>query len=87
MKISLIWSLCICCAAWLFLPVRISAQNSNSTEEEEEEQTYCDLVFFETEVIERQNSIADQKEACIDALADLVEHFGPPRDDMFLEVS
>mmetsp|Transcript_37860 Transcript_37860/g.55765 ORF Transcript_37860/g.55765 Transcript_37860/m.55765 type:complete len:174 (-) Transcript_37860:178-699(-) len=56
------------------------------TEDDDNSTRFCDIVYFETEVIEKQNSIAELKESCTAQLADLVEHFGPPRDDMFHEV-
>jgi hypothetical protein len=62
------------------------AYTQSSNESVEVEERFCDIVYFETEVIERQNSISDLKDACEESLANLVEHFGPPRDDMFLEV-
>ena len=38
------------------------------------------------QVEQQQNAIANLKAACIQDLANLVEHFGPPRNDMLAEV-
>lgn len=81
----------LACALLAFLVSDVSSQDASDAAGSDDNSTeldleFCDIAYFETEVIERQNSIADLKEACIADLANLVEHFGPPRNDMFLEV-